>query len=51
MSIKNKNIKISEKHHEVLKKYCVVKGLKMFKVIEKMIDELTKNNRKDLYGE
>lgn len=51
MGVKNKNIKISEKHHEVLKKYCALKGLKMFKVIEKMIDELTKHNRKDLYGE
>jgi len=47
---KIKNIKISEEVHEVLKKYCEEKGLKIHKFLEKLI---LKNcqKEKDIYGE
>lgn len=48
---KNKNVKISDYHHEILKKHCDKNGLKIHKVIEKMIEELCKPKKKDLYGE
>jgi coproporphyrinogen III oxidase len=52
MKTKSKNIKISEKHHEILKDYCEKTGLKMYRVIEKWIDELGKLKKKDsIYGE
>jgi coproporphyrinogen III oxidase len=55
----NKNIKISEKHHQILKSYCDRTGLRMYRVIEKWIDELDrtkkddglKSKRKDIYDE
>lgn len=55
----NKNIKISTKHHEILKAYCNKTGMKMYKVIEKWIDELDKTKKdeivkvkkKDIYDE
>lgn len=55
----NKNIKISTKHHEILKAYCNRTGMKMYKVIEKWIDELDrskkdeiiKSKKKDIYDE
>lgn len=48
----NKNIKISEKHHEMLKSHCKKTGLKMYRVVEKWIDEFIKpRNMKDIYGE
>lgn len=46
-----KNIKISEKHHEMLKKYCDEKGIKIYKIVEKWIEENCKPKKKDLYGE
>lgn len=48
-----KNIKIGEKHHELLKNHCDNKGLKMYKLIEKWIDEncKPKKNGGDLYGD
>jgi len=53
-----KNLKISEKHHEILKEYCDVNGLKMYKVVQKWIDENCKNNKpthepkkRDIYGD
>ena len=46
-----KNIKISERHHDILKKYCDNKGLKIYKVIEKWIDENCKTKKTDLYGD
>ena len=52
MKTKSKNIKISEKHHEILKTHCDKNGLKIYRVIEKWIDELNKSKKKDdLYGE
>ena len=55
----SKNIKISEKHHEILKLHCERHGFKMYRVIEKWIDELNKLKnddpirfkKKDIYGE
>ena len=41
--IKKKNLKISEKHHELLKEYCEKNGLKVYRIVEKWIDE-------NLYG-
>lgn len=51
MENKSKNVKISEKHHEMLKKYCEKNGLKIYKVLEKWIDDFCKPKKKDLYGE
>jgi hypothetical protein len=46
-----KNVKISEKHHELLKTYCDKNGFKMYKLLEKWIDENCKPKKKDLYGD
>lgn len=46
-----KNIKISNRHHEMLKNFCEKNGLKVYRVIEKWIDEHCKPKSKDLYGE
>lgn len=53
MDTKFKNIKISETHHEILKKYCQKNGLKIFKVLEKLIEDNCKPKppKKDIYGE
>jgi hypothetical protein len=51
MKKNSKNIKISENHHELLKKYCEEKGLKIYKVLEKFIEETCKPKKKDIYGE
>jgi hypothetical protein len=55
MERKSKNIKISQKHHEILKSYCQDKGLKIYRVIEKWIDELDPDKKKgrerDIYGD
>jgi hypothetical protein len=47
---KIKNIKISEETHDVLKKYCDDKGLKICKFLEKLILK-TCQKQKDIYGE
>ena len=53
-----KNIKVSENHHKVLKEYCDNNGLKMYRMVEKWIDEVCKTNnpieqpkKRDIYGE
>jgi coproporphyrinogen III oxidase len=47
-----KNVKISEKHHKILKEYCDRNGLKIYRVIEKWIDELEPRGKKrDIYDE
>jgi hypothetical protein len=46
-----KNVKISEKHHEMLKAHCDKNGLKIYKVLEKFIEDLCKPKKKDIYGE
>lgn len=59
MKTRNKNIKISVKHHEILKTHCEKTGLKMYRVIEKWIDGLDKTKtdeslkvkKRDLYDE
>lgn len=51
MNSSKKNIKISTEHHELIKKYCDLNGKKIYKVIEKIIEDLCKPKKKDLYGE
>ena len=51
MERKSKNIKISEKHHEILKAHCDENGFKIYRVIEKYIDGLNKSRKKDIYAE
>jgi hypothetical protein len=45
-----KNIKIDPKVHEILKKYCDKRGLKIYKFLENLIVE-TCTEKKDIYGE
>jgi hypothetical protein len=49
--VKTKNVKISEKHHEILKNFCDRNGYKIYKVLEKWIEENCKPKKKDIYGE
>ena len=52
MSIrKTKNLKIGEKHHDMLKSYCDDNGLKIYKVVEMWVEKFCTNRKKDLYGE
>lgn len=52
METMSKNIKISKKHHEILKSYCDKTGLKMYRVVEKWIEGLIKTKKSgDIYGE
>lgn len=53
MKIKYKNVKISDKHHNILKKHCDDNGLKIYKIIEKWIDIhcKVKEQPKDMYGD
>ena len=54
MKSKFKNVKISEKHHEILKNHCEKNGLKIYKILEKWIDDHCKTGnikKKDLYDE
>lgn len=52
-----KNLKISEETHKILKLYCERKGLKIYKFLENLINENCKDtsssikHRKDIYGE
>ena len=48
--MKIKNLKISEYHHNLLKTHCHKKGLKIYKFVEKLIEENCKEET-DLYGE
>jgi len=45
-----KNLKIDAKVHDVLKKYCDKRGIKMYKFLENLIVEKCKE-KKDIYGE
>lgn len=47
---KIKNLKISVESHEILKKYCDKKGIKIYKFVENLIIETCKE-KKDIYGE
>ena len=45
-----KNIKISPESHNILKKYCDKRGIKIYKFLEILIIEKCKE-KKDVYGE
>ena len=45
-----KNLKISPESHEVLKKYCDKRGIKIYKFVENLIMEKCKE-KKDISGE
>lgn len=47
---RDKNLKITPKTHEILKKYCEKNGLKMFAYVEKLIKDACAT-KKDLYDE
>ena len=47
---RDKNLKITDKTHQILKKYCEQNGLKMFAYVEKLIREACAP-KKDIYGE
>jgi len=47
---KIKNLKISLEVHEILKKYCDKKGIKMYRFLERLIIEKCKE-KPDIYGE
>jgi hypothetical protein len=47
---KVKNLKISEEVHDILKKYCDKRGIKIYRFLEKLIIEKCKD-KKDIYGE
>jgi hypothetical protein len=45
-----KNIKISKSSHDILKKYCEKKGLKIHRFLEHLIKEKCET-KKDIYGD
>ena len=45
-----KNIKISPESHDILKKYCEKRGIKIYKFLENLIIESCKE-KKDIDGE
>jgi hypothetical protein len=47
---KIKNLKIDKDVHDVLKKYCDKRGIKMYKFLENLIIEKCKEKR-DIYGD
>ena len=47
---KIKNLKIDVDVHDVLKKYCDKRGIKMYKFLENLITEKCQE-KKDIYGE
>jgi hypothetical protein len=47
---RTKNLKITPKTHEYLKKYCEENGLKMFSFVEKLIRDKCVP-KKGIYGE
>jgi hypothetical protein len=47
---KIKNLKIDKDVHNILKKYCDKRGLKLYKFLEGLIIENCKEKR-DIYGE
>ena len=47
---KIKNLKIDVSVHEVLKKYCDKRGIKMYRFLEKLIVDKCKG-KPDIYGE
>jgi hypothetical protein len=47
---KIKNLKIDSSVHDVLKKYCDKRGIKMYRFLESLILEKCQE-KKDIYGE
>jgi len=47
---KVKNLKISDKTHQMLKKHCRQNGLKMFAFVEQLI-RINCKSKRDIYGE
>ncbi len=47
---KIKNLKISIESHEILKKYCTKRGIKIYKFVEQLIIDKCKE-KLDIYGE
>lgn len=45
-----KNLKIDKDVHNILKRYCDKRGLKMYKFLESLIIEKCRE-KKDIYGE
>lgn len=45
-----KNIKIAPEVHDILKKYCDKRGIKIYKFLENLIIDKCKE-KKDVYGE
>jgi hypothetical protein len=45
-----KNLKIDKRVHDILKKYCDDKGIKIYRFVETLIIEKCKPKR-DIYGE
>lgn len=45
-----KNLKISKQTHDLLKVYCETHGIKMYRLVEKLILDKCKE-KKDIYGE
>jgi hypothetical protein len=50
MDKKIKNLKIDPKVHEILKKYCDKRGIKIYKFLENLILKNCKEET-DIYGE
>lgn len=42
-----KNVKIGENHHKILKTYCDKNGLKIYKVLERWVDENCTTKKKE----
>jgi hypothetical protein len=47
---KIKNLKISVESHDILKRYCNKKGIKIYKFVEQLIIDRCKE-KLDIYGE
>jgi hypothetical protein len=47
---KIKNLKISIEAHDMLKKYCEKRGIKIYRFLETLIKEKC-SEKKDIYGE
>jgi hypothetical protein len=47
---KIKNLKISVESHDILRKYCDKRGIKMYRFLENLIIDKCKE-KKDIYGE
>jgi hypothetical protein len=45
-----KNLKISKEVHDILKKYCEKRGIKIYRFLETLIREKCVD-KKDIYGE